>query len=81
MSRKPITTALLASACTLAAAIFPAAPAAATPPAGPGACNMLHVSPTGFAGMLKASDQGLNNMIALVVASEESGCAPHQGRS
>jgi hypothetical protein len=80
MSKKPITT-VLASTCALAAASFSAPPAAATPPASPGACNMLHVSPTGFAGMMKASDQGLSNMIALIVASEESGCAPHQGRS
>jgi hypothetical protein len=77
MNKKPITTMVLTFTCALAAAALSAAPAAATPPASPGACNMLHTSPTGFAGMLKASDQGLNNMIALVVASEESGCVPH----
>jgi len=36
---------------------------------------MLHTSPTGFEGMLKASERGLGNMIALVVASEEAGCS------
>ena len=57
------------------AAPFSAAPAAATP-SSPGACSMLHVSPTGFEGMLKASERGLRNMIALVIASEEAGCSP-----
>jgi hypothetical protein len=36
---------------------------------------MLHTSPTGFKGMLKASDQGLGNMIDLVLASEAAGCS------
>jgi hypothetical protein len=52
---------------------FSASPAAATP-ISPGACNMLHTSANGFAGMFKASPQGLGNMIALVIASEEGGC-------
>jgi hypothetical protein len=75
MSKKLIATISLALMFAVAAVTFSAMPAAATP-ISPGACNMLHTSPTGFAGMLKASDQGLANMIALVVASEQSGCSP-----
>jgi hypothetical protein len=73
MSKKLITT--ISLVLMLAGAVaFSAAPAAATP-SSPGACNMLHTSPTGFEGMLKASERGLGNMIALVVASEEAGCS------
>ncbi len=75
MSKKLIATISLVFVFALAAVAFSAMPAAAAP-ASPGACNMLHVSPTGFAGMLKASDQGLAKMIPLVVASLESGCTP-----
>jgi hypothetical protein len=71
MSKRLITTVSLG----LMLAAFSAAPAAATP-SSPGACNMLHVSDKGFEGMLKASERGLGNMIALVVASEEAGCSP-----
>ena len=74
MSKKLIATISLVFVFALAAVAFSAMPAAAG--VSPGACNMLHVSPTGFAGMLKASDQGLAKMIPLVVASLESGCTP-----
>lgn len=74
MLMKLITTISLVLMLAVAAA-FSAAPAAATPTS-PGACNMLHVSPTGFEGMLKASERGLRNMIALIIASEEAGCSP-----
>jgi K+-transporting ATPase A subunit len=75
MSKKLIATISLVFMFAAAAVTFFAIPAAATP-VSPGACNMLHTSLTGFGGMLKASDRGLGNMIALVVASEESGCSP-----
>jgi hypothetical protein len=51
----------------------PGAPAAPTP-ASPGACNMLNVSTTGMDGMLRASPQGVGNMIALIGASEAADC-------
>jgi hypothetical protein len=35
---------------------------------------MLHVSSTGMNGMLKASNQGLGNMMERVLASEAAGC-------
>lgn len=73
MRRKLIATSSLVFA--LAALAFSATPAAAAP-ASPGACNMLHTSSTGFEGMLKASPQGLDNMIDLVLASEAAGCSP-----
>jgi hypothetical protein len=72
MSKKLITTMLVVFAFA-AAAIFSAVPAAATP-SSPGACNMLHVSPTGMDGMFKASERGLDNMINLILASEAAGC-------
>lgn len=71
MSKKLITTMVL----TFTFAAGSGGPAAATPTS-PGACNMLHVSPTGMDGMFKASERGLENMINLIVASEASGC-PH----
>jgi hypothetical protein len=74
MSNKLMTTIALAFAFG-GAAVASAAPAVAAP-ASPGACNMLNVSPTGMGGMLKASEQGLGNMMALVLASEASGCTP-----
>ena len=74
MRKKPITIVALALMVAGAGA-FSASPAAATPNS-PGACNMLNVSAKGMDGMFKASEQGLGNMIALVVASEESGCSP-----
>jgi hypothetical protein len=74
MSKKLIATMSLVLFAAAAGA-FSAMPAAATPNS-PGACNMLHTSSMGFQGMLKASDRGLGNMIALVIASEESGCSP-----
>jgi hypothetical protein len=73
MSKNLIATISLVFA--LAALGFSAMPAAGAP-ASPGACNMLHTSSTGFEGMLKASDQGLGNMIDLVLASEAAGCSP-----
>ena len=72
MSKKLMTTAMLVVAVGTAAAL-PALPAGAVP-ASPGACNMMHVSPQGMDGMLKASDQGLGNMMALVTASEAASC-------
>jgi len=69
MSKKLITTMVL----TFTFGVVPAAPAAATP-SSPGACNMLHVSPQGMDGMLKASSQGLGNMMELIIASEAAGC-------
>ena len=72
MSKKLIATILLVLVFAAAAA-FSARPAAAAD--SPGACNMLHTSSKGFEGMLKASDQGLGNMIDLVLASEASGCS------
>ena len=68
MSKKLITT-VAALVCACAYAL----PASATP-ASPGACNMLHVSPTGMAGMGTASERGLDNMMALVAASVDAGC-------
>ena len=73
MRKKRIATMSLASIFALTAFAFSATPVAAAP-ASPGACNMLHTSANGFAGMFKASPQGLGNMIALVIASEEAGC-------
>ena len=75
MSKKLMATISLVFMFAAAALAFSAMPAAAAPDS-PGACNMLHVSSTGFAGMLKASDQGLGNMIDLILASEASGCSP-----
>jgi hypothetical protein len=71
MSKTLITTMALVFAFAAAAT-----PASATP-ASPGACNMLHTNLAGYLGMLKASEQGLGNMMALVIASEESGCVPN----
>ena len=72
MSRKLMTTivAIFTLAATGALTALPAAAA----PSSPGACNMLHVSAKGMDGMFKASEQGLRNMMELVVASEASGC-------
>jgi hypothetical protein len=75
MSKQRITKTLLAFVLAATGVATSAAPAVAAPAnSSPGACNMLHTNPTGFAGMLKASERGLGNMIALVVASEEAGC-------
>jgi hypothetical protein len=68
MSKKLITT-VAALVCACAYAL----PATATP-SSPGACNMLHVSPTGMNGMGQASGRGLDNMMALVAASVAAGC-------
>jgi Spy/CpxP family protein refolding chaperone len=71
MNKKLPTTVL---ALALAPTVF-AGQAAATA-ASPGACNMMNVSSKGFEGMLKASPQGLGNMMALVIASEvRGGCS------
>jgi hypothetical protein len=72
MSKKLMTTAVLVFAF---GAALPALPAGAAPPS-PGACNMMHTSANGMAGMGNASDQGLGNMMALVAASEAAGCSP-----
>jgi hypothetical protein len=69
MSRKLMTTIVLAVGLAGTTAL----PGAAAP-ASPGACNMLNVSTKGMDGMLKASDQGLGNMMELVLASEAAGC-------
>jgi hypothetical protein len=73
MLKNRITSRIAGLMLALAMIIVTAAPAAAAA-ISPGACNMFHVSATGMAGMLKASDRGLGNMMALVTASEESGC-------
>lgn len=68
----------IALAFAVALAAFAAMPAVAAP-ASPGACNMLHVknSAVGLAGMLNSGHgQGLENMMELVIASEEAGCTP-----
>lgn len=78
MARKLITTVSLLVALAAVALAVSAAPASATP-SSPGACNMLHVgnSAVGFAGMLNSGNgQGLDNMVALVLASEAAGCSP-----
>ena len=75
MSKKLMATISLMFVFATAAVAFSATPAAAAP-ASPGACNMLHVSSTGYTGMGKASDQGLGNMIELILASLASGCSP-----
>jgi hypothetical protein len=73
MNKKLLTMPVLALALT---ATGFAGQAAATPDS-PGACNMMNVSSKGMDGMLKASPQGLGNMMALVIASEErAGCTP-----
>ena len=74
MSKKLIARMSLVVTFAVTAFAFSATPAAATPTR-PGACNMLHTSSNGMAGMLKASPQGLGNMMALVIASEEGGCS------
>ena len=75
MSKKLITTiSLVVALATLGAASTATAEPNNATPSGPGACNMLHVSSKGMDGMLKASDQGLGNMMALVRASEAAGC-------
>jgi hypothetical protein len=75
MSKKLIRTISLVFTLAAASAAYTAAPAGAVAGASPGACNMLNVfnSPSGFDGMLQSGSgtgQGLANMIALVVASE-----------
>jgi hypothetical protein len=78
MGKNLIATVTLVLTFALAAVAFLAVPAAAAP-ASPGACNMLHVgnATVGFTGMLNSSHgQGLDNMMALVLASEGSGCSP-----
>ncbi len=52
-----------------------AVPATAAP-SSPGACHMMNVSPTGKDGMMKASEQGLTNMMNLVEASFATNCSP-----
>jgi Spy/CpxP family protein refolding chaperone len=74
MKKKLNTRIALVSIFALTAVAFSVTPAAAAP-ASPGACNMLHTSSTGMDGMLKASERGLGNMMALVIASEASGCS------
>jgi hypothetical protein len=74
MGMKLIATISLVLTFALAAATFLAVPAGATP-SSPGACNMLHTNLNGYYGMGKASEQGLGNMMALVIASETSGCS------
>jgi hypothetical protein len=74
MSKKALATVLLVFVFATAAAI--SAMAAAATPTSPGACNMLHTSAQGMDGMFKASERGLGNMIALVIASEAAGCRP-----
>lgn len=75
MSRKLIATVSLV--LSFAAAAGTAATPAIAAPTSPGACNMLHTATKGYLGMNKASKQGLDNMMALVNASEQSGCVPH----
>jgi hypothetical protein len=78
MNKHSITKILLAVALAATGVVASAAPAVAAPAnSSPGACNMFHTSPTGYAGMLKASELGLGNMDALLDASEEAGCVPH----
>jgi Spy/CpxP family protein refolding chaperone len=74
MRKKLITRIALFSTLALAAVALSATPATATP-ASPGACNMLHTSANGYAGMFNASPQGLGNMIELVLASQAAGCS------
>ena len=69
MSRRLMTTIAL-----IFGLVGTAAHPAAAAPSSPGACNMLHVSSKGMDGMFKASDQGLANMMELVIASEATGC-------
>ena len=75
MSRKLMTTVPLV--LSFAAATGVAATPSTARPTSPGACNMLHTATEGSLGMNKASQQGLDNMTALVIASEQSGCLPH----
>jgi hypothetical protein len=72
MNRKLMATMMLVFIFATAAAI--SAMSAAATPSSPGACNMLHTSPQGMDGMLKAA-QGLDNMMQLVIASEAAGCS------
>jgi Spy/CpxP family protein refolding chaperone len=74
MNKRPMKRMALGFALAAALAAFTAAPTAAVAPASPGACNMFHVRSKGMEGMMKASGRGLGNMMALVIASEESGC-------
>ena len=72
MNGKLMATMMLVFIFALAAAI--SAKSAAATPSSPGACNMLHTSPQGMDGMLKAA-QGLDNMMQLVIAAEAAGCS------
>ena len=45
-------------------------------PPSPGACHMMDSSSQGKAGMFGSNDQGLGNMIDLVLGSLGSGCTP-----
>jgi hypothetical protein len=72
MNRKLMTTMMLVFIFATAATI--SATSAAATPTSPGACNMLHTSPQGMDGMLKAA-QGLDNMMQLIIASEAAGCS------
>jgi len=74
MSKKLFTTVLLVVAlATLGAASTASArPYNATPPS-PGACNMLHASANGLAGMMKGPHV-FDIMIPLVEASLNAGC-------
>jgi hypothetical protein len=74
MNRKLMATMMLIFIFTVVVGI--SAMSAAATPTSPGACNMLHTSATGMDGMFKASERGLGNMIALVIASEAAGCRP-----
>jgi hypothetical protein len=78
MRKKAIVRAVLASSFATVALAFPAT-SGAVAAGSPGACNMLNVSRSavGFDGMLQSGNgQGLANMMALVIASEEAGCTP-----
>jgi hypothetical protein len=72
MNRKQMVTMMLVFIFATAAAI--SATSATATPTSLGACNMLHTSPKGMDGMLKAA-QGLDNMMQLVIASEAAGCS------
>jgi hypothetical protein len=82
MSNKVIARVALVLTLATAAGASSAVPAAAAPAnSSPGACNMLHTSYQGSLGMLGSGTgpgqgQGLSNMMALVVSSEEAGGSP-----
>jgi hypothetical protein len=78
MRSKRIGRATVALSLAIGALTFPAT-SGAVASGSPGACNMLNVarSAVGFDGMLQSGNgRGLENMIALVLASEAAGCTP-----